>query len=191
MQRLFLASRELLYEGISKNVADASWPQVLARSLADVDAKLIGRIGCLPTLFEALQASPPPVKKAPLVPAGESEAGDGDGSAGLLVDRISGEVATAVSGSKGFDFPAQLMGEAVRAPYPRREGSTKGLDWAMTLHGDVAWWSAVVGLPVMLGALKLRTNTGGWAVDRGYFIAVPKHPSVLSATASDKTSGEA
>lgn len=191
MQRLLLASRELLYEGISKNVADASWPQVMARSLADVDAKLIGRIGCLPALFDALQASPPPLKKAPSVTAGESEAGDEDGSAGLLVDRISGEVAKAVSGSKGFDFPAQLMGEAVRAPYPRREGTTKGLDWAMTLQGDVAWWSAVVGLPVMLGALKLQTKTGGWATDRSYFKEVPTQPSNPSATNSDDTSEEA
>ena len=191
MQRLLLASRELLYEGISKNVADASWPQVMGRSLADVDAKLIDRIGCLPALFEALQASPPPVKKAPSASAGESEAGDEDGSAGLLVDRISGEVAKAVSGTKGFDFPAQLMGEAVRAPYPRREGTTKALDWAMTLHADVAWWSAVVGLPVMLGALNLRNSKGGWGSDRTYFKAVPiqlKHPS---ATKSDDTSEEA
>lgn len=190
MQRLLLASRELLYEGISKNVADASWPQVMVRSLADVDENLIGRLGCLPSLFEALQASPPPVKKAPSAPAGESEAGDEDGSAGLLVDRISGEVAKAVSGSKGFDFPARLMGEAVRAPYPRREGTTKGLDWAMTLHGDVAWWSAVVGLPVMLGALRLQTKTGGSAADRSYFKEVPTRPSAPSATNSDKTSEE-
>ena len=162
----------------------------MARSLADVDAKLIGRIGCLPALFEALQASPPPVNKAPSAPAGESEEGDEDGSAGLLVDRISGEVAKAVSGSKGFDFPAQLMGEAVRAPYPRREGTTKGLDWAMTLHGDVAWWSAVVGLPVMLGALKQRTESGGWAGKREYHKSVPKRASVAPAVTTAETSEE-
>jgi len=181
MQRLVLASRELLFGAVSssKNIADGSWPEVLQRSLADVDPGLVARVGCLGWFFDLLRADPPAVKVRPAgVPAvqeGEQSAGEqsaDDDAAGYLVDRVSSVVVKAVAESKGYDFPAALMRDSVRAPYPRRAGSTKQPNWSATLHGDVAWWTAVVGLPVVFSAYAVH-NGKGWAGKRTPHQSVP------------------
>jgi hypothetical protein len=181
MQRLVLASRELLFGAVSssKNIADGSWPEVLQRSLADVDPGLVARVGCLGWFFDLLRADPPAVKVRPAgVPAvqeGEQSAGEqsaDDDAAGYLVDRVSSVVVKAVAESKGYDFPAALMRDSLRAPYPRRAGSTKQANWSATLHGDVAWWTAVVGLPVVFSAYAVHTGKG-WAGKRTPHQSVP------------------
>jgi exodeoxyribonuclease V gamma subunit len=181
MQRLVLASRELLFGAVSssKNIADGSWPEVLQRSLADVDPGLVARVGCLGWFFDLLRADPPAVKVRPAgVPAvqegeqAEGERSAEDDAAGYLVDRVSSEVVKAVADSKGYDFPAGLMRDSVRAPYPRRAGSTKQPNWSATLHGDVAWWTAVVGLPVVFSAYAVH-NGKAWAGKRTPHQSVP------------------
>jgi hypothetical protein len=181
MQRLVLASRELLFGAVSssKNIADGSWPEVLQRSLADVDPGLVARVGCLGWFFDLLRADPPAVKARPAgVPAvqegeqAEGERSADDDAAGYLVDRVSSVVVKAVAESKGYDFPAGLMRDSVRAPYPRRAGSTKQPNWSATLHGDVAWWTAVVGLPVVFSAYAVH-NGKGWAGKRTPHQSVP------------------
>jgi hypothetical protein len=181
MQRLVLASRELLFDALShaKNSADGSWPEVLHRSLADVEPGLVSRVGCLGWFFDLLRADPPVVKARPTgVPAvHEGEQAEGEQSveeeaAGYLVDRVSSMVVKAVADSKGYDFPAGLMRDSLRAPYPRRAGSTKQANWSATLHGDVAWWTAVVGLPVVFSAFAVH-NGNVWAGRRNPHQSIP------------------
>ena len=181
MQRMVLASRELLFGALShaKNTADGSWPEVLHRSLADVDQGLVARVGCLGWFFDLLRADPPVVKARPTdVPTvqegeqAESEQSVEEEAAGYLVDRVSSMVVKAVADSKGYDFPAGLMRDSVRAPFPRRAGSTKQPNWSATLHGDVSWWTAVVGLPVVFSAYAVH-NGKGWAGKRTPHQSVP------------------
>ena len=199
MQRLVLASRELLFDALSnsKNVADGRWPEVLARSLADVDAGLIDRVGCLGWFFDLLRASPPAEKSTKASPRGPSESDSGDGqgggeeeTAGFLVDRISSVVVKKVADSKGYDFPARLMRESVRAPFPRRAGSTQSPNWAATLHGDVAWWSALVALPVIFSMFVIYDPTKGWASKRGYHTSVPVASAVRAPLVEHATTTE-
>ena len=195
MDRLVLASRELLFDAISKNLIDASWPEVLAGSVADAERSLVERLGCLGQFFAALAADPPPVKKGATVqtdaaPSSEGGGDESDAAAGLLVDRIAKEVVDAVEESKGFDFPAALMRDEVRAPYPRSQGEGVNPNWSNRLHRDAAWWAAVVGLPVMLGALKLRNADGSWAKNCTYLKDLPKQARVSVAAATDETSEE-
>ena len=181
MQRMVLASRELLFGALShsKNTADGSWPEVLHRSLADVDQGLVARVGCLGWFFDLLRADPPVVKARPTdVPTvqegeqAESEQSAEEEAAGYLVDRVSSMVVKAVADSKGYDFPAGLMRDSVRAPFPRRAGSTKQPNWSATLQGDVSWWTAVVGLPVVFSAFAVH-NGKGWAGRRSPHQSMP------------------
>ena len=173
MQRLVLASRELLFEGVRMNLSEPSMLEVLERSL-------VGVSGFSPAWFgpvrdglgaaslpaqpsdaadeesaepeeELPDSSPEEAKTA----ADGKEAGAGSGS---LMDKLSKRVGDAFLNAKGFEFPKALMGGLVQPPYPRPDELEGGQAWADSMHRDVAFWCAVVGLPVLSLAVG-RTKT--------------------------------
>jgi hypothetical protein len=99
-------------------------------------------------------------------------------------------VVTKVAESKGFDFPARLMRADLRAPFPRRPGSTASPNWAATLHGDVAWWTAVVGLPVVFGALAVYSSSNGWAGQRSFHKSIPAAAVEIASQRGDLVTKE-
>ena len=122
----------------------------------------------------------------------EGEQSAEEEAAGYLVDRVSSMVVKAVADSKGYDFPAGLMRDSVRAPFPRRAGSTKQPNWSATLHGDAAWWTAVVGLPVILASYAVCNPAGGWAKKREGHKSIPaKAEAAAPARGSIATKEEA
>ena len=173
MQRLVLASRELLFEGVRMNLSEPSMLAILERSL-------VGVSGFSPAWFgpvrdglgaASLPAQPSdaadeesaePEEELPDSSPGEAkaaadgkEAGAGSGS---LMDKLTKRVGDAFLNAKGFEFPKALMGGLVQPPYPRPDKLEGGQAWADSMHRDVAFWCAVVGLPVLFLAFG-RTKT--------------------------------
>jgi hypothetical protein len=68
------------------------------------------------------------------------------------MDKLTKRVGDAFLNAKGFEFPKALMGGLVQPPYPRPDEPENGQAWADSMHRDVAFWCAVVGLPVLAAA---------------------------------------
>jgi len=173
MHRLVLASRELLFEGVRMNLSDPSMLEVLERSLVEVSGFSPAWFGpvrdglgaaSLPAQPSdaADEESAEPEEELPDSSPGEAkaaadgkEAGAGSGS---LMDKLTKRVGDAFMNAKGFEFPKALMGGLVQPPYPRPDELEGGQAWADSMHRDVAFWCAVVGLPVLFLAFG-RTKT--------------------------------
>lgn len=169
MQRLVLASRELLFDAVRMNLSEPGLCGVLERALV--------RGPGAPPLFDAVRdglllasfkaASPDAEEEAA---GGEEQAGgadderpeseSGDGAkrfdlkeagdaSGSLMDKVTKRVGDAFANARGYEFPKALMGGLVQPPYPRPEEAESEAARATSMHPDVALWCAVVGLPVL------------------------------------------
>jgi hypothetical protein len=182
MQRLVVASRELLFDAVRMNLSEPGLCGVLERALV--------RSSGAPPLFAAVRdglllasfkADSPDAEEVEAGSADDErpEAAPGEGTkrfdlkeageaSGSLMDKVTKRVGDAFANAKGFEFPKGLMGGLVQPPYPRPEEAESDAVWATSMHPDVALWCTVVGLPVLL------LGTGRAAVADGSRLAVKR-----------------
>ena len=182
MQRLVVASRELLFDAVRMNLSEPGLCEVLERALvrssgapplfdAVRDGLLLASVKAKPSDAEEEEAGsadderPEAESGGGAAPFDRKEAGE---ASGALMDKVAKRVGDAFANAKGFEFPKGLMGGLVQPPYPRPEDAESDAVWATSMHPDVALWCTVVGLPVLL------LGTGRAAVADGSRLAVKR-----------------
>jgi hypothetical protein len=54
----------------------------------------------------------------------------------------------------------------------------------------VAWWTAVVGLPVVFGALAVYSSSNGWAGQRSFHKSIPAAAVAIASQRGDLVTKE-
>jgi len=197
MQRLVVASRELLFDAVRMNLSEPGLCGVLERALvrstgapplfdAVRDGLLLASVKAKPSDAEEEEAGsadderPEAESGGGAAPFDRKEAGE---ASGALMDKVAKRVGDAFANAKGFEFPKGLMGGLVQPPYPRLEEAESDAVWATSMHPDVALWCTVVGLPVLVIAqgrtqLIKEKRLGAW----GYWSSPSPRGEALRVT---------